>query len=282
MPKTKKRSTTKRATRIAKAHATQLPPLEVKEAPRRAPGYKSPARGLARYPWLITLSLLVIAVAIGSLYYYHIGPFAKPAKPKPQAVASPCLKVVKQLTNLSPAPGPETFNSTPHTFKQAPDMVINTKKVYCAGINTNRGLIVLELDPKLAPNTVNNFVFLAQQHFYDGQTFHRVVPHVIIQTGSPTGTSQGGPGYKFNDEPVKGKYTVGMVAMANAGPNTNGSQFFICTGDDSKTFKSLYNLFGHVVRGLNVAQAIQGPGDTPVSKSVKADVITHLIVVVAP
>ncbi len=161
-------------------------------------------------------------------------------------------------------------------------MVINTKKVYCAGINTNRGLIVLELDPKLAPNTVNNFVFLAQQHFYDGLTFHRVVPHVIIQTGSPTGTSQGGPGYKFNDEPVKGNYTAGMVAMANAGPNTNGSQFFICTADDSKTFKKLYNLFGHVVQGLNLAQAIQGPGDTPAPKSVKADVITHLIVVVAP
>jgi peptidylprolyl isomerase len=282
MPKTKKRATTKRATRIAKAHATQLPPLEVKEAPRRSPGYKPPARGLARYPWLITLSLLVIAVAIGSLYYYHIGPFAIPAKSKPHVVASPCLKVVKQLTDLSPAPGPTTFNSTPHTFKQAPEMVINTQKVYCAGINTNRGLIVLELDPKLAPNTVNNFVFLAQQHFYDGLTFHRVVPYVIIQTGSPTGTSQGGPGYKFNDEPVKGNYTVGMVAMANAGPNTNGSQFYICTGDDSKTFKKLYNLFGHVVQGLNVAQVIQGPGDTPASKSNKTDVITHLIVVVAP
>ena len=161
-------------------------------------------------------------------------------------------------------------------------MVINTQKVYCAGINTNRGLIVLELDPKLAPNTVNNFVFLAQQHFYDGLTFHRVVPGVIIQTGSPSGTGDGGPGYKFNDEPVKGSYTAGMVAMANAGPNTNGSQFFICTGDDSKTFKNLYNLFGHVVQGLNVAQAIEGPGDLPASKSIKADIIDHLIVVVAP
>jgi len=282
MPKTKKRSTTKRATRVAKAHATQLPPMEVREATRRTPGNKPPARGLARYPWLITLSLLVIVVAIGSLYYYHIGPFAIPAKPKPHVVTSPCLKVVKQLTDLSPAPGSSTFNSIPHTFKQAPNMVINTQKVYCAGINTNRGLIVLELDPKLAPNTVNNFVFLAQQHFYDGLTFHRVVPQLIIQTGSPTGAGDGGPGYKFNDEPVKGNYTVGMVAMANAGSNTNGSQFFICTGDDSKTFKKLYNLFGHVVQGLNVAQVIEGPGDLPASKSIKADIIDHLIVVVAP
>ena len=282
MPKTKKRSTTKRATRVAKAHATQLPPLEVKEASRRTPGYKQPAKGLARYPWLITLSLLVIVAAIGSLYYYHIGPFAIPAKPKPHVVTSPCLKVVKQLTDLSPAPGLSTFNNIQHTFKQAPSMVINPQKVYCAGINTNRGLIVLELDPKLAPNTVNNFVFLAQQHFYDGLTFHRVVPGVIIQTGSPSGTADGGPGYKFNDEPVKGSYTAGTVAMANAGPNTNGSQFFICTGDDSKTFKKLYNLFGHVVQGLNVAEAIKGPGDLPASKSIKPDIIDHLIVVVAP
>src|SRR6266852_8580950 len=92
MPKTKKRSTTKRATRIAKAHATQLPPLEVKETPRRAPGYKPPARGLARYPWAITLTFLVILISVGALYYYHVGPFApsKPSAPK-TATGSPCL-----------------------------------------------------------------------------------------------------------------------------------------------------------------------------------------------
>src|SRR5260370_9156209 len=106
MPKTKKRSTTKRATRIAKAHATQLPPLEVKEAPRRPPGYKPPARGLARYPWLITLSLLVIAVAVGSLYSYHIGPFPIPAKPKPHGGPSPCPKCAKQTHHYPPPPGP--------------------------------------------------------------------------------------------------------------------------------------------------------------------------------
>src|SRR5258708_12620492 len=147
MPKTKKRSTTKRATRIAKAHASQLPPLEVKEAPRRPPGYKPPARGLARYPWLITLSLLVIAVAVGSLYYYHIGPFAIPAKPKTHVVTSPCLKVVKQLTDLSPAPGPATFNSIPHTFKQVPDMVINTQTPYSPVIHPNPAFTLLHLDP---------------------------------------------------------------------------------------------------------------------------------------
>jgi len=281
MPKTSKRTSSKRATRIAKAHATQLPPLEVKEPSRRSPGYKRPSRGLARYPWAISLTLLVILATVGALYYYKIGPFA----PKPVhhvTAVSPCLKMVNQLTDLSPAPGPVTFTNTQHTYPQPPPLLINVKKTYCAGINTNRGLIVVELDPQLAPNTVNNFVFLAQHHFYDGLTFHRVVPNFIIQTGDPKGNGTGGPGYKFNDEPVKGNYTPGTIAMANSGPNTNGSQFFICTADDTTRLQKLYNLFGHVVSGLNIAQQIQGPGDAPNSKNITPDIITHLIVVQAP
>src|SRR2546425_129705 len=283
MPKTSKRATTKRATKVAKAHATKLPPLEVKESPRRAPGYKPPARGLARYPWAISLTLLVILATVGTLYYYKIGPFAVKPKP-PVAVVQPCLgsKVIKQLTDLSPAPGPVTFDSTQHSYSQPPAMGINLNKVYCAGINTNRGLIVLELDPQLAPNTVNNFVFLAQHHFYDGLTFHRVVHNFIIQAGDPKGNGSGGPGYKFNDEPVKGNYTPGTVAMANAGPNTNGSQFFICTADDTHALQKQYNLFGHVVSGLNVAQMIQGPGDAANTKNIQPDLINHLVVVAAP
>lgn len=278
MPKTKKRTTIKRTTQIAKKHATPLSLLEVKEPPRRTSGYKPPARGLARYPWATTLVLLIAIASVGALYFYHIGPFAPPPK---VAVVPPCLKIVKQLTDTSPAPGPVTFNNTTHNYSQPPASIINTKKIYCAGINTNRGLIVLELDPQLAPNTVNNFVFLAQHHFYDGLTFHRVVPNSIIQTGDPKGNGTGGPGYKFNDEPVKGDYTKGCLAMANSGPNTNGSQFFICTADDNQLPKS-YNLFGHVVQGLDIAQKIQGPGDAPSSKNIKPDLINHLIVVAAP
>ncbi len=161
-------------------------------------------------------------------------------------------------------------------------MTIDTNRVYCAGINTNRGLIVLELDPSIAPKTVNNFVFLAQHHFYDGIVFHRVVPGFVIQAGSPTGKPDGNPGYKFNDEPVKGNYTEGCVAMANSGPNTNGSQFFICTGNDTSKLTKSYNLFGHVVKGMDVATKIQGPDDTASSKNIKPDVINHLIVVQAP
>lgn len=293
MPKTTKRTATKRAARIARAHATELPKLEVKEAPKRAPGYKPPARGIARYPVGTLMVVLIIALGFFTLYYYHVGPFALPA-PKRAVVAkpdlrlpspSPCLSIVNELTDKSAAPTAAQFKQIQHTYSKAPAMTINTKKFYCAGINTNRGLIVLELDPQYAPNTVNNFVFLAQHHFYDGMVFHRVIQtgsgiH-IIQTGDPTATGTGGPGYKFNDEPVLGNYTAGCVAMANSGPNTNGSQFFICTGNDTQLPKS-YNLFGRVVQGLNIAQKIQGPGDTASSKNIKPDVIDHLIVVQAP
>jgi peptidylprolyl isomerase len=281
MPKTTKRTSSRRATRIAKAHATELSPLQIKEPPRRSPGYKRPSRGLARYPWGISLILLVLLAAVGGLYYYKIGPFA----PKPVhhvAAVSPCLKLVNQVTDVSPAPGPVTINDTQHTYPQPPAFTINIKKTYCAGINTNRGLIVVELDPQFAPLTVNNFVFLAQHHFYDGLIFHRVVPGFIIQTGDPKGNGTGGPGYKFSDEPVKGNYTLGAVAMANSGPNTNGSQFFICTADDTTKLAKSYNLFGHVVSGMNIAQQIQGPGDAPNSKNITPDLITHLIVVQAP
>src|SRR5713226_8100467 len=230
MPKTTKRAATRKAARIAKAHATEMPKLEVKEAPRRAPGYKRPSRGVARYPWAsIILTLLIIGLGIYTLYYYHVGPFARPAIATHTAASSPCLKIVKQLTDTSPAPSAAEIKSIVHTYKQPPALTINTSKLYCAGINTNRGLIVLQLDPTLAPNTVNNFVFLAQHHFYDGLVFHRVVPGFVIQTGDPQGTGRGGPGYKFNDELVKGTYNLGCVSMANAGANTNGSQFFICT-----------------------------------------------------
>jgi peptidylprolyl isomerase len=287
MPKTTKRAATKRAAKIAKAHATELPKLDVKEeAKRRAPGYKPPARGIARYPWATFFVVLVIIGLLSGTYYAyhnHLGPFKQPPA-KPKAVVSPCLSstVLKEVTDTAPAPTAAQFKQIQHTYKQAPAMSINTKDVYCAGINTNRGLIVLELDPSLAPNTVNNFVFLAQHHFYDGIVFHRVVPGFVIQAGDPTATGSGGPGYKFNDEPVKGNYTEGCVAMANSGPNTNGSQFFICTGNDTTKLTKSYNLFGHVVQGMNVALKIQGPGDSASSKNVKPDVINHLVVVSAP
>jgi len=293
MPKTTKRDATKRAEKIAKAHATPLPSSEVKGRKQvpRGPGYKPPARGVARYPWAIGLTIAVIGLIIFTLYFYRLGPFAQPkrtaavVKPTPTLNLtlpnpSPCLKVANQLTDKSPAPSPAEFKKNIHAYPHAPSMSIDTTKFYCAGLNTNRGLIVLELDPQYAPETVNNFVFLAKAHFYDGLVFHRVVPGFVIQTGDPTGKGSGGPGYTFKDEPVRGSYTQGCVAMANTGqPNTNGSQFFICTANDTTKLQKSYNLFGRVVLGMDVVQKIQGPGDDPSTKNIKPDVMDRVIVV---
>lgn len=140
-------------------------------------------------------------------------------------------------------------------------MTINVDSLYDVTIQTPKGTIAMELDPELAPMTVNNFVTLANQGYYNGLTFHRVVPEFVIQGGDPTGTGSGGPGYRFEDEPVKGEYLDGAVAMANAGPNTNGSQFFICIDDCRRKLTPNYNLFGYVKSGLEVAKSI-AVGDT--------------------
>ena len=133
----------------------------------------------------------------------------------------------------------------------------DASKIYRTTITTNRGTIVMDLDPQLAPATVNNFVGLARDSYYDGLKFHRVVPEFVIQGGDPKGTGSGGPGYQFDDEPVQGEYTLGAVAMANAGPNTNGSQFFICIDDCTRKLAPSYNLFGYVIEGIDVAQATE-------------------------
>ena len=139
----------------------------------------------------------------------------------------------------------------------APQMNINEQVVYRVTLQTNKGVIVMDLDPKLAPNTVNNFVNLARDGYYTGLSFHRVVPDFVIQGGCPEGTGTGGPGYRFNDEPVTGEYVLGAVAMANAGPNTNGSQFFICIDDCRSKLAPAYNLFGFVSSGIEVALTIE-------------------------
>ncbi len=144
----------------------------------------------------------------------------------------------------------------PEQYSQA-EQVIDPAKRYTATIATPRGDILISLDPERAPRTVNNFVFLAGRGFYDGLTFHRVVDNFVIQAGCPRGDGTGGPGYKFGDEPVQGEYAAGAVAMANSGPNSNGSQFFICTVDDRHKLAKSYNLFGQVVKGMDVVGSIR-------------------------
>lgn len=143
---------------------------------------------------------------------------------------------------------------------QPPAMTIDTDATYRVTITTDKGAIVADLDARIAPLSVNNFVTLANDGFYDGLTFHRVEPGFVIQGGCPEGSGRGGPGWRFADEPVQGDYTRGAVAMANAGPDTNGSQFFVCLEDLSGRLPKNYNLFGHVVEGLEVVDAI-GVGD---------------------
>jgi peptidyl-prolyl cis-trans isomerase B (cyclophilin B) len=150
---------------------------------------------------------------------------------------------------------------------QKPDQVTEPTKRYRATIVTDRGDIDIALDPSRAPKSVNNFVFLAREGFYDGLTFHRVVDDFVVQGGDPEGSGRGGPGYRFEDEPVQGEYIAGAVAMANAGPNSNGSQFFICTVDGRHKLTKSYNLFGQVVKGMEVVTSVR-QGDVMRSVSI--------------
>lgn len=145
-------------------------------------------------------------------------------------------------------------------------MAVDVAKSYTATISTSKGTMVAELFPDEAPQTVNNFVFLAREGFYDGVIFHRVIPNFMIQGGDPTGTGTGGPGYRFNDERVQRKYLRGTLAMANAGRNTNGSQFFVMHND--YPLPPSYTIFGKLLSGEDVLDSIAttrtGAQDRPV------------------
>jgi len=146
-------------------------------------------------------------------------------------------------------------------------------------MDTSMGTMVIALDPIKAPKTVNSFVFLALNHYFDGIIFHRIINGFVCQGGDPTGTGRGGPGYRFDDElPKAGEYKIGSFAMANAGPNTNGSQFFIISGPDGCRLPPAYALFGQVVKGLEVVEAMQSvptaAGDRP-----KTDVVINSVTI---
>jgi peptidylprolyl isomerase len=153
-------------------------------------------------------------------------------------------------------------------YDAPPQMSIDPSKRYTATMETSLGTMVIALDPVAAPKTVNNFVFLAREGYYDGVIFHRIIKGFMCQGGDPTGSGRGGPGYRFNDElPAPGRYEIGSVAMANAGPNTNGSQFFIVSGQSGVRLPPQYSLFGKVVKGLEVLSEMEGvqtdPSDRP-------------------
>ncbi len=166
---------------------------------------------------------------------------------------------------------PATDGSSPRqtSFDSSFDMCIDPSKRYTAEMVTSMGSLTISLDPAAAPKTVNNFVSLARYHYYDGLTFHRVIQGFVLQGGCPEGSGRGGPGYRFEDElPKPGRYELGSLAMANAGPNTNGSQFFIISGPSGVGLPPSYSLFGKVVKGLDLVDQMEkvatGPGDKPV------------------
>lgn len=171
-------------------------------------------------------------------------------------------------TSTSAATAAADSAAAAKSWSSPPPMAIDEKAAYTAVMRTSEGNISIALDPKQAPKTVNNFVFLAKEGFFDGLTFHRVIPDFVIQGGDPDGNGTGGPGYSFADElPKAGAYKLGSVAMANSGPDTNGSQFFIITGQQGVQLPPNYSLFGQVTKGLDVAEKIStmaAPGtETP-------------------
>ncbi len=162
---------------------------------------------------------------------------------------------------MADIPAPDGSSPKRQRFDGPPPMVIDPERRYTATMETSKGTIVIALDPVAAPATVNNFVFLARYHYFDGIVFHRIIPGFVIQGGDPEGTGRGGPGYRFADElPRPGRYEIGSLAMANAGPDTNGSQFFIISGPDGAGLPPQYSLFGSVVSGKEVVAAIDAVG----------------------
>ena len=155
-------------------------------------------------------------------------------------------------------------------YAAAPDFTIDLATTYSAVLRTNHGDITVQFDAEGSPQTVNNWIFLAREGFYDGVIFHRVVPGFVIQGGDPTGTGRGGPGYQFRDElEGKGLYSRGTLAMANSGPNTNGSQFFICLDDVGLPHS--YTIFGSVISGMDAVDAVADAprsGEKPVADCV--------------
>jgi len=174
------------------------------------------------------------------------------------------------LTLLAALCVPFAFADEKKTWPNPPEMKIDPAKKYTATIDTSMGTIKLDLFAADAPKTVNSFVFLAREGFYDGIIFHRVIPGFMIQGGDPTGTGMGGPGYEYENENHSSKHGFGpgTLAMANAGPNTNGSQFFICEGPNAAHLQAdKYTIFGHVTEGQEVvsriANAPRGRNDRP-------------------
>ncbi len=207
----------------------------------------------------IVIIAVLAVLALVAIYYV-----SRPVKTSKQATTAKSVTTTTAArAAAAPLPCPPVTGSATRVtkFPAAPPMCITASATYTALVKTDVGSFTITLDPTLAPKTVNNFVYLARYQFYNGIIFHRVIPGFVVQGGDPTGTGAGGPGYEFADElPPAGSYRIGTVAMANSGPNTNGSQFFIVVGANGTQLPPNYSIFGQVTSGMSVVNAIAADG----------------------
>ena len=233
--------------------------------------------------------MAVVVVAVVALIAALAGAFSGGSSKNVASTGSSTTQAspstVKGATITGDTPCPKADGSSPRTtsFAKPPPMCIDPAKTYTATMQTSQGgPITIAFDPKQAPKTVNNFVVLSRYHFYDGLTFHRIVPDFVIQGGDPQGNGQGGPGYQFADElPAAGQYKLGSLAMANSGPNTNGSQFFIITGQQGVQLPPQYSLFGQVTGGMDVVNKIAALGDPNSQNGTPKQTVTMTSVTIA-
>ena len=211
--------------------------------------------------------MYVLFIPIAAVALFGIVKLATRGNNSLAAVTSTSAGPTGSTTTLTPLPStivgatisgdttcPAADGSSPRTisFAKAPPSCIDATKKYTAVVTTNKGAYTIALDAGAAPVAVNNFVVLARYHYFDSTICHRVIPAFAVQCGDPAGTGSGGPGYKFADElPATGSYKVGSIAMANSGPDTNGSQFFVITGANGVALPAKYTLFGQVTEGLD-------------------------------
>ncbi|MFM8866707.1 MAG: peptidylprolyl isomerase [Ilumatobacteraceae bacterium] len=175
----------------------------------------------------------------------------------------------RTVTGDTPCPATDGSEERAAQFEKAPPTCIEDGVTYTALISTNKGDFTIQLDQTKAPLAVNSFVTLARYKYFDGTQCHRAIPNFVVQCGDPTATGSGGPGYQFADElPAQGEYKVGSIAMANSGPNTNGSQFFVITGEDGASLPPQYTLFGQVTKGLETTVPALDAAGNPESNGV--------------
>jgi cyclophilin family peptidyl-prolyl cis-trans isomerase len=240
-------------------------------AQARHAAYEARRRDTRRKWSIVAGVVLVIVLVFGATQVFDSGGGDDPtvdatdttvtsAAPDGTPVSLPTPAKGASIVGDTPCPNADGSSSRTTSFAKAPPTCIVAGKTYTADLQTSKGLITIALDPAAAPTTVNNFVVLARYHYFDTQVFHRIIPGFVVQGGSPDATGTGGPGYSFADElPSENIYVPGAVTMANSGPDTNGSQFFIVSGDASHLTPS-YSYFGKVTAGTDVVAAIDAVG----------------------